>query len=65
MFCIVNVVNEVVVVVFFCDEISFFGMSDVIEYIMGQVFFVQIFIYDDYVVIDVEVCWIVCELICK
>ena len=41
--------NEVVVAAFLRDEISFLGMSDVIEHTMGQVSFVQTPTYDDYV----------------
>ena len=46
-------------------EISFLGMSDVIEHTMGQVSFVQTPTYDDYVATDAEARRIASELICK
>ena len=63
--CIVNAANEVVVAAFLRDEISFLGMSDVIEHTMGQVSFVQTPTYDDYVATDAEARRIASELICK
>jgi 1-deoxy-D-xylulose-5-phosphate reductoisomerase len=63
--CIVNAANEVVVAAFLRDEISFLGMSDVIEQTMGQVSFVQTPTYDDYVATDAEARRIARELICK
>ena len=63
--CIVNAANEVVVAAFLRDEISFLGMSDVIEHTMGQVSFVQTPTYDDYVATDAEARRIARELICK
>jgi 1-deoxy-D-xylulose 5-phosphate reductoisomerase len=55
----------VVVAAFLRDEISFLGMSDVIEHTMGQVSFVQTPTYDDYVATDAEARRIARELICK
>lgn len=63
--CIVNAANEVVVAAFLRDEVSFLGMSDVIEHTMGQVSFVQTPTYDDYVATDAEARRIARELICK
>ena len=63
--CIVNAATEVVVAAFLRDEISFLGMSDVIEHTMGQVSFVQTPTYDDYVATDAEARRIARELICK
>jgi len=52
--CIVNAANEVVVAAFLRDEISFLGMSDVIEKTMEKVSFVKAPMYDDYVATDAE-----------
>lgn len=50
--CIVNAVNEVVVASFLKDQISFLGMSDVIEKTMERVTFIQTPTYEDYVETD-------------
>lgn len=50
--CIVNAANEVVVASFLKDQISFLGMSDVIEKTMGRVTFIQTPTYEDYVETD-------------
>lgn len=50
--CIVNAANEVVVVSFLKDQISFLGMSDVIEKTMERVTFIQTPTYEDYVETD-------------
>lgn len=52
--CIVNAANEVVVAAFLKDEITFLGMSDVIERTMEQVTFIAAPTYDDYVATDGE-----------
>lgn len=50
--CIVNAANEVVVASFLKDQISFLGMSDVIEKTMERVTFIQTPTYEDYVETD-------------
>lgn len=50
--CIVNAANEVVVASFLKDQISFLGMSDVIEKTMERVTFIQMPTYEDYVETD-------------
>ena len=50
--CIVNAANEVVVASFLKDQISFLGMSDVIEKTMERVTFIQAPTYEDYVETD-------------
>ncbi|MEG0453983.1 MAG: 1-deoxy-D-xylulose-5-phosphate reductoisomerase [Bacteroides sp.] len=52
--CIVNAANEVVVAAFLRDQISFLGMSDVIERTMDAVSFISTPTYDDYVATDAE-----------
>lgn len=52
--CIINAANEVVVAAFLRDEISFLGMSDVIEKTMSRAAFVSAPTYDDYVATDAE-----------
>jgi len=52
--CIVNAANEIVVAAFLRDEISFLGMSDVIEKTMSKVAYVKTPTYDDYVATDAE-----------
>ena len=63
--CIVNAANEVVVAAFLRDEISFLGMSDVIEKTMTRVSFIQKPAYEDYVATDAEARRIAKELIVK
>lgn len=50
--CIVNAANEVVVASFLKDQISFLGMSNVIEKAMEKVAFIQTPTYEDYVETD-------------
>lgn len=52
--CIVNAANEVAVAAFLHDEISFLGMSDVIEKTMQQVSFIERPTYENYVATDAE-----------
>lgn len=63
--CIVNAANEVVVAAFLHDEISFLGMSDVIEKTMEKVPFIRKPSYEDYVATDTEARRIARELISK
>jgi len=63
--CIVNAANEIVVAAFLRDEISFLGMSDVIEQTMAKVAFVKTPTYDDYVATDAEARQVAAELSCK
>ncbi len=50
--CILNAANEIVVAAFLRDEISFLGMSDVIEQTMQKVSYIKSPGYDDYVATD-------------
>lgn len=52
MACILNAANEVVVAAFLKDQISFLGMSDVIEKTMNKVSFISNPTYQDYVETD-------------
>ena len=52
--CIVNAANEMVVAAFLRDEISFLGMSEVIEQTMRKVSHIRIPTYEDYVATDAE-----------
>ena len=52
MACILNAANEVVVAAFLKDQISFLGMSDVIEKTMNKVTFISNPTYQDYVETD-------------
>lgn len=52
MVCILNAANEVVVAAFLKDQISFLGMSDVIEKTMNKVSFISNPTYQDYVETD-------------
>lgn len=61
--CIVNAANEVVVAAFLKDQISFLGMSDVIEKAMSRVSFIQTPDYTDYVETDAETRRIAAELV--
>ena len=61
--CIVNAANEVVVAAFLKDNISFLGMSDVIEKTMGRVAYIKEPSYEDYVATDAEARCIAEELI--
>lgn len=63
--CIVNAANEVVVAAFLHDEISFLGMSDIIEKTMEKVSFIRKPTYEDYVATDAEARRIALELIGK
>lgn len=61
--CIVNAANEVVVAAFLKDQISFLGMSDVIEKTMQKVAFVKTPTYEDYVSTDAETRRIAAEMV--
>lgn len=63
--CIVNAANEIVVAAFLHDEISFLGMSDIIEKTMEKVSFIRKPTYEDYVATDAEARRIALELIGK
>lgn len=52
--CIVNAANEVCVAAFLNEQVSFLGMSEVIERTMGRVAYIQKPTYDDYVATDAE-----------
>lgn len=52
--CIINAANEVVVAAFLKDNISFLGMSDVIEQTMNKVAYIKEPTYEDYVATDAE-----------
>ena len=52
--CILNAANEVAVEKFLKDEISFLGMSDLVEACMQKVSFVKKPTYEDYVFTDEE-----------
>ncbi|MDR0893156.1 MAG: 1-deoxy-D-xylulose-5-phosphate reductoisomerase [Mediterranea sp.] len=52
--CIVNAANEVAVASFLREDISFLGMSDVIERTMERASYVGLPTYDDYVATDAE-----------
>ena len=54
MACILNAANEVAVEKFLKDEISFLGMSDLVEACMQKVSFVKKPTYEDYVFTDEE-----------
>jgi 1-deoxy-D-xylulose-5-phosphate reductoisomerase len=61
--CIVNAANEVVVAAFLKDQISFLGMSEVIEKSMVKVPFIKTPTYGDYVSTDAETRRIAAELV--
>lgn len=61
--CIVNAANEVVVTSFLKDQISFLGMSDVIEKTMQRVPFIAAPTYEDYVSTDAETRRIAAEMV--
>ena len=61
--CIVNAANEVVVASFLKDQISFLGMSDVIEKAMQRVSFIATPTYEDYVSTDAETRRIAAEMV--
>lgn len=61
--CIVNAANEVVVAAFLKDQISFLGMSEVIEKSMQRVPFIQTPTYEDYVSTDAEARRIAAEMV--
>lgn len=63
MSCIINAANEVVVAAFLKDQISFLGMSDVIEKSMQRVAFIKTPTYEDYVSTDAETRRIAAELV--
>ncbi len=61
--CIVNAANEIAVMAFLHDEISFLGMSDLIEKMMSRAVFIKQPTYEDYVATDSEVRCMAKELI--
>lgn len=61
--CIVNAANEVVVSAFLHDQVSFLGMSNVIEQTMQRVSHITTPTYDDYVATDAEARRIAAELV--
>ena len=63
--CIINAANEIAVAAFLHDQISFLGMSEVIEKAMQTVSFVQTPTYEDYVATDAETRRITAEMIAK
>ena len=63
MACILNAANEVVVAAFLKDQISFLGMSDVIEKTMSKVTFISNPTYNDYVETDAIARRIAAELV--
>ena len=63
--CIINAANEVVVAAFLHDQISFLGMSEVIEKAMQTVAYIQTPTYEDYVATDAETRRITAEMIAK
>ncbi|MBM6960248.1 1-deoxy-D-xylulose-5-phosphate reductoisomerase [Bacteroides caecigallinarum] len=63
MACILNAANEVVVAAFLKDQISFLGMSDVIEKTMNKVTFISNPTYQDYVETDAIACRIAAEFV--
>lgn len=52
--CVVNAANEVVITAFLREEVSFLGMSHIIEETMAKASFVKAPMYDDYVATDTE-----------
>ena len=61
--CIINAANEVVVAAFLKEQISFLGMSEVIEKVMNTASFITTPTYEDYVASDAEVRRITAEMI--
>jgi len=61
--CVVNAANEIAVMAFLHDEISFLGMSDLIEKMMSRAVFIKQPTYEDYVATDSEVRCMAKELI--
>ena len=61
--CIINAANEVAVASFLHDQISFLGMSEVIEKAMQTVSYIQTPTYEDYVATDAETRRITAEMI--
>ena len=61
--CIMNAANEVAVYAFLNDQISFLGMSDLIEKIMQRVSFIEKPGYADYVSTDAESRRIAAEMV--
>ncbi|NDW11760.1 1-deoxy-D-xylulose-5-phosphate reductoisomerase [Bacteroides sp. 214] len=61
--CVLNAANEVVVEAFLQDNISFFGMSDVIETAMNRLSFIATPTYEEYVATDEEARRVAYELI--
>lgn len=63
MACILNAANEVVVAAFLKGQISFLGMSDVIEKTMNRVSFISNPTYNDYVETDARARRIAAEFV--
>ncbi len=61
--CILNAANEVVVASFLKEEITFLGMSDIIERTMQRISYIKSPSYEDYVATDNEARCIAHELI--
>ncbi|MCL3782347.1 1-deoxy-D-xylulose-5-phosphate reductoisomerase [Prolixibacteraceae bacterium JC049] len=61
--CTLNAANEVVVDAFLKEKISFLGMSDVIEKVMGKMDFIAAPTLNDYVETDKKARQLTCELI--
>ena len=53
--CVINAANEVAVAAFLDDQVSFLGISEVIEHCLTEATFVATPSYDDYVQTDAEV----------
>ena len=60
--CILNAANEIVVSAFLREQISFLGMSEVIEKTMETMTFINHPTYDDYVATDAEARIIAAEI---
>ena len=63
--CIINAANEVAVASFLHDQISFLGMSEVIEKAMQTVAYIKTPTYEDYVATDAETRRVTAEFIAK
>lgn len=63
--CILNAANEIAVDAFLRDRISFLGMSDLIEKVMGRIAFLSKPDYEDYVQTDREARRVASSLIGK
>jgi 1-deoxy-D-xylulose-5-phosphate reductoisomerase len=52
--CIINAANEIAVAAFLLDEVSFLGMSEIIEQSMQQIAYIDRPVLDDYLATDRE-----------